>query len=311
MTGRIIYALAPATGPSGGVRTMLDHVAVLRRSGRDAYAYSAYDSEIPPVYRQDVPLLTGRITANPRDVIVRAEVSSAERIVQSARAGLRQVVFVQNHHQTWASLRGARSYDAVGVTAVMAGSRYIADFLRRSGLAADPMLVPYAVEVPVPEPAPERSLGIAVMPRKRRLEYAMIRQLVPLRFPEFAAVPWIEIDEVGHGESLAMMRTAAVFLALQRFEGFGLPVIEAMASGCLVTGFAGGPGADYATDGNGIWAREDDVEGAVEALGAALRMVRDGAAGPLLEAGGISAAAYDAATRDRCLLAFFEALDRN
>ena len=38
-SGRIIYHLTRASGPSGGIKVMLDHVEVLRAAGFDAFAY--------------------------------------------------------------------------------------------------------------------------------------------------------------------------------------------------------------------------------------------------------------------------------
>ena len=100
------------------------------------------------------------------------------------------------------------------------------------------------------------------MPRKRREEVAMIRHLVGLMRPDLAAVPWVEIDAMTHEPIMEILATSAVFLSLQRFEGFGLPAIEAMAAGCLVAGFPGVAISDYAQPDNGWWAPDDDIEAA-------------------------------------------------
>jgi glycosyltransferase involved in cell wall biosynthesis len=46
-------------------------------------------------------------------------------------------------------------------------------------------------------------------------------------------------------ETASVLRESAVFLSLNEREGFGLPPLEAMASGCVVVGFHGGCGRVY------------------------------------------------------------------
>ena len=46
---------------------------------------------------------------------------------------------------------------------------------------------------------------------------------------------------------------SALFLSLSRFESLGLTTLEALASGCIVAGFTGFGGRDYATACNGWW----------------------------------------------------------
>jgi glycosyltransferase involved in cell wall biosynthesis len=61
-----------------------------------------------------------------------------------------------------------------------------------------------------------------------------------------------------------------VFLALSRLEGFGLTPLEAMAAGCVVVGFTGIGGREYATAGNGFWVGEDDFPVCIDQLKAAI-----------------------------------------
>jgi glycosyltransferase involved in cell wall biosynthesis len=54
-----------------------------------------------------------------------------------------------------------------------------------------------------------------------------------------------------------------------------------MASGCVVAGYTGGGGRDFATPENGFWvAAEDDWEGAADALAEAAEVTATG--GPAL-----------------------------
>ena len=68
------------------------------------------------------------------------------------------------------------------------------------------------------------------------------------------------------------MGIAKVFLSLSRLEGFGLTPLEAMASGCVVAGFTGIGGREYAIPDNGFWADEDDFPACVAGLAKAVEL---------------------------------------
>jgi len=55
----------------------------------------------------------------------------------------------------------------------------------------------------------------------------------------------INIDRVTHEEVATVLNKSAVFLSTNTDEGFPLPSIEAMASGCLVIGYTGKGGREY------------------------------------------------------------------
>src|SRR5262249_4633200 len=69
---------------------------------------------------------------------------------------------------------------------------------------------------------------------------------------------------------------STLYLSLARFESFGLSTLEALASGCLVAGFTGLGGRDYATAQNGFWAAEDDCLECVDQLTRAVRLMVEG-----------------------------------
>ena len=237
--GRIIYNLTRASGPSGGIKTMLEHIEVLRNAGFDAYAYVKNQDQRPTAFAITVPVLSGAIQIGPRDIVVRPETYSARDLAAAARGGLRQAVFVQNHYYCRHSLGQSRCYSDLGVDHVFCSSHQIKRFLEKNGIAHDVPVIPYVVE---PGGVVEKREQIATMPHKRPFEQAFIKHLLPLQHLGLADVPWVEIADVPHSQALRILAESTVFLSLQRFEGFGLPALEAMASGCVVAGFAGGGG---------------------------------------------------------------------
>jgi hypothetical protein len=310
--GRIIFSLPISSSLTGGVKTLLEHAAVLRAAGYDAVAFDRRGTSFSAAYGIDVPVLTGDVRVNADDLVVRAETYQEASLRQLAARGGRQVVFVQNHYYLHSSLTTVTRYDAIGVVAVAASSRPIKAFIEGHGIAENVALLPYAV-VPPATVETTRQLRIAFMPRKRRQEAEIIRGMLALLHPDLASVPWIPIDGMAHQDAMKALAESAVFLSLQRLEGFGLTAIEAMAAGSLVTGFAGGPGCEYATAENGIWAAEDDLEAAVGGLAQGLGWLRSGApeAAGMVAAGRATAANYSVERRDKAVLAFYGPLMRD
>ncbi len=76
------------------------------------------------------------------------------------------------------------------------------------------------------------------MPRKRPADFRLLIDLLRARD---ALGDWEVVTLEGRPEDevAAELRRAALFVALGREEGFGLPVAEALASGCPVVGFHG------------------------------------------------------------------------
>jgi len=78
--------------------------------------------------------------------------------------------------------------------------------------------------------------------------------------------------DISEGDVGRAMGEAKVFLSLSRLEGFGLTPLEAMASGCVVAGFTGIGGREYANAENGFWADEDDFPACVGQLKKAVEL---------------------------------------
>lgn len=145
-----------------------------------------------------------------------------------------------------------------------------------------------------PAAKPDGPVRIAFMPRKNKALAEQVRRIFEERNPA-ADVHWVPIhglDRYGVAESL---RSCHVFLASGFPEGFSLPPLEALASGCLCTGFTGFGGWDYMRQvepdgclprgyaprfvpwgGNGWWVEDGDVLGAALGLERALAVLRAG-----------------------------------
>lgn len=70
----------------------------------------------------------------------------------------------------------------------------------------------------------------------------------------------INIDKVNHEEVATVLNKSAVFLSTNTDEGFPLPSIEAMASGCLVIGYTGKGGREYFKEDFSIPIPEKEIQ---------------------------------------------------
>ncbi|WP_296149737.1 glycosyltransferase, partial [uncultured Flavobacterium sp.] len=85
---------------------------------------------------------------------------------------------------------------------------------------------------------------IAFMPRKLGDDIIQILNILKIRnnLKNWDLVP---IDNNTEDEVAEILNESLIFLSLNHKEGFGLPPAEAMASGCIVIGYAGQGGKEY------------------------------------------------------------------
>jgi len=123
---------------------------------------------------------------------------------------------------------------------------------------------------------PSRRLAVTCMPRKLPEHIRAVRRLVQSVHPE---VPWIEMDNLPESSIAQALRQTAIFFSTQDREGFGLPALEAMASGCLVAGYRGTANfpTPYATPTNGLWVPDRAISEAAAAVSRAVQLVQSGA----------------------------------
>ncbi len=98
------------------------------------------------------------------------------------------------------------------------------------------------------EQAVEGPIRIAWMPRKNKAFGSLIQHAIRERFHRLhpqIKIEWVSIQKLSLEDVAKTLRTCHIFLATGFPEGCPLPPLEAMASGCIVVGFAGLGGWDY------------------------------------------------------------------
>ncbi|HEY0836071.1 MAG TPA: glycosyltransferase family 4 protein [Azospirillum sp.] len=303
---RILYVTDNAPTPMGGALVARLHVRHLRANGFDASLLIRRD-EAADFFEGDLPRirLDGEFTARDSDILVIPEPWN-DVLTRFAGQPGRKVVFCQNHHYVYYGIGKAGSYEALGVSTVFCCGDVIAEYLRTvMGYARVPV-VHNGIDRHLFQPAPKRRL-IAYMPRKMPVEANFLRETFRRRHPRYERVPWAALNGIPQTEVAKVLGDAAVFVALGRIEGVGLPPLEAMAAGCLVAGFTGGGGREYATDDNGLWCGADDWIGCADRIAEAMQLAEN----PTEEttrrrdAGFATAGRYDLARMEEELLAFW------
>ena len=286
-----IYYICYLPPKTGGELVNLQHVAYLNRLGIRAVALvnanpsaTAHSLE-PGDALYDLPcetLIQGR-QFGPDDIVVIPEFY-AEAFRHFATQPCRRVIHNQGPFLSFRGFESIAQMNANGLAAGLSCSTFGKNLLLRMGST-----LPWQVVTPFVHPLfhnqqqdqqQARKLQVAYMPDKRPREAPVIKALLHQLYPALAAVPWVPIAGISRRACAEIMARSAVFASFSWLEGLGLPPLEAMAAGCLVCGFVGHGGSDFATPGNGMWVAEGDHEGYAHAVAATLEVAR--AAGPEL-----------------------------
>ena len=100
---------------------------------------------------------------------------------------------------------------------------------------------------------------ILYMPRKN---VGDIKQVIQINALRENLNGWIikDLDQLTHTEIAHAMNESSIFLSSNLDEGFSLPSIEAMASGCLVIGYPGKGGKEYFKPEFSVPITEKDIQ---------------------------------------------------
>jgi glycosyltransferase involved in cell wall biosynthesis len=265
-----VYYLCPDYQvPSGGIRVIYRHVDVLNASGRAAAVLHHSDGFACDWFEHSTRVLGApSVRLSAEDVLVVPEVYGPylERLPRKPTL----VAFNQNAYLTYEHLPSGASPDYEIFAAAMTVSDDSAEFLRFAFPGLDVSVVPNTVDADLFHPGSERPAPrLALMPRKRPADAAEILRLLGPRLEGWEVVAIEGCSEV---ETADLLRSAPLFLALGRREGFGMPAAEAMASGCYVTGFGGFGGRDLFDPACSAPVEDGDVLGAARELGRAIEL---------------------------------------
>lgn len=295
---RLVYLGFPTGAVSGGQKMMLRHVETLRELGFDAVFWTNPYTTMPGWLEHRAPVEVATDFAEGDILIVPGDAPNA--IAWAAQRPQRSLIFCQNQFAFAAvGIEPTNRFPKENLPGFLAPGPISAASVSRMYPHAQVDIIPCFADERVFKPGESRRHAIACVPRKRPEEAGMIRNYFRQVYGRHARTPWITIQEASERQVAETFGSTSLFLSLSRFEAVGMTPIEAMACGCVVAGFTGVGGWDFATHENGFWAPEDDTEAAADALARAADVALTG--GPAL------ARAIDAgrATADRWSYARF------
>ena len=312
MTLPTVYAICFLPARTGGEWVNLQHVASLHQAGVRAVALVNATPQAGEAPGAGLPLevLAAGRRFGADDIVVIPEFYR-EAFAHFAGQPCRRVIHTQGPFLIFRGFDSIEQLNAAGLSAGLSCSHFARDLMQTMGAALDWQVVTPFVHPVFRRGGVAKRLQLAYMPDKRPREAPVVQALLRQRHPQWAALPWVPIAGMSRRACAAVLAESAVFASFSWLEGLGLPPLEAMASGCLVGGFDGHGGRDYARADNGRWVAEGDHEGFADALAALLDewvegRVGDrpgGAAQRRIDAGLATAAAYSQARFEQELLA--------
>jgi Glycosyl transferases group 1 len=296
---------------AGGELVNFQHVASLRKQGWRAFAWLDSASRLEwPTQPFPVPIVQAGSHQrwNSDDWLVLPEVVPAQNWQQIKNWGCRLVMHNQNPYYTFRGFPDMQALNDFPLAGGICCSAFTRDSLQRWGSTTPWQVVRPAVLAHFAQAwARVQSQGgkrrqIAYMPRKRPVEAELLQPWFRALCPQWAQVPWVKIDQMSRAQVAQVLAESLIFVSLNRDEGLGLPPLEAMAAGCMVAGFTGGGGQEYATPDNGLWVGEGLLPELALALGQLLSL-DEAACAQRVQAGlatveGFSEARFDAQLDD-------------
>ena len=273
--------------PIGGIMKIYRQVEVLRRGGVNAYVLHSKPGFRCAWFESAAPTVSPYTRfVSTRDLLVLPEIFLIDSAPGSFGPDVPFAVFNQNAYYTFdgvASTDGgsiartpntAHSY--LGTVCVSEDNRRYLELLPE---VRPVFRVRYGVEVPVDsetttQTEPRVVRQIAYMPRKNP-DHS--RQVLGILASRAALTGWIvkSLDGLTHRESIEQLQRSSIFLSFGYPEGFGLPILEAMAARCLVVGYHGEGGSEALNSATGLPVPFGDIRRFAETAEAACRLVEE------------------------------------
>tara|TARA_Y100001933_G_C18914411_1_gene528174 strand:+ start:117 stop:1088 length:972 start_codon:yes stop_codon:yes gene_type:complete len=253
---RLLFVCYPDTNhPIGGVKQIYRQVELLHRAGWDAYVLQEQPGFRADWFSSDAPVLDlESYLASPpcaeNDLVVLPETWLTN--VPHYLPGIPKVIFNQNAFYSFGlsgdcdnrTLDLYRHSDIKAVVTVSRDSRNL--LVEGCGIPEEHC---FAVINGIDRQlfhAPAVKHRRVVFLGRKHVDHARKVALMASQHPKLKNVSFRELPRLQHEEVASALQDALIFLNCGHPEGFGLPLAEAIACGCLVVGYHGLAGRDFA-----------------------------------------------------------------
>lgn len=237
--GRIFYECLDKDIAAGGVRRLYRHVEILNKHGFDAYVLHHEPDFRMTWFESYAPICywDSNFELMPQDILVIPE-GHGSVMRQTINAKCRRVVISLNWANIFAALPEGDNWNTYQIKDVIAGGIYERDFIFATmGIPAS--IIHQGIDTNLFKPSTEKKLAITYMSAKQARYTQIIKGIFRSSYPDFCHIPFLPIENINHSIVANTLSHTAIFLAQSFPEGVSRKALEAMASGCLVVGFAG------------------------------------------------------------------------
>jgi GT2 family glycosyltransferase len=236
--------------PTGGVRVIYRHVDRLNELGYSAqvvhekpgFRCTWFPNSTPVAYLPELGVHPAR------DILVFPEIYGGPGLTEVA-PGIPRVIFNQGAYLTFQtySLDPAdkrtpyHDPNLLGVLVVSEDSRA---YLQHAFPAVSVDRIHGSIDSATFKPAALKRPQIAFMPRRQEQDIRQVLSILKFR-GVLDGIDLVPIEGLAPERVAAVLAESQFFMSTPRQEGFGLPPVEAMASGCVVIGYHGFGGREY------------------------------------------------------------------
>jgi hypothetical protein len=254
---------------SGGVKTIYRQAEMLTELGFDAHVFQP-DGRAHWFNSPASVLTSPQFMPSQGETLVFPENATgwAANLAQMPLPA-RKVMFCQNQFYVFDGAIAAEQLSSVGYAKIVCPGEVSKGFLSQFFHFPHIDIVPYHVDRDVFFPR-SKEMQIALMPHKLPRQAALIRAMLHAKYPHRKSIPWQAIANTTEEQTAELLGRSTIYLSLSSMESFGLVPIEAMASGCIVVGFHGYGGMEYASPENGFWFSPEFLDQVVDALASAI-----------------------------------------